>query len=335
MGVAPIIIAAYPPNATARQLIEQMRQKQIEINCSSKPLSRFARVQFLRDALKRSRADYVFAHTVLPSVFARFASLGLGLPVATVLHAGSPDYRGVIAFSEHFTPRANAIVGVTQQNLVWYRERFGDAVPMMMIANGVPVSEFITDDEKRANCRAQIFGDIGETVVFVQVGRLVAMKRHDLTLAAFNQLPEEFRRHCLLAIAGPSEEAQTHQLIIEAAKHNSEIRFLGPVNDMTALYAAADVVVVPSDYEGHPVVALEALCAGTRLIASDIPAHQFAKDFSGVTCIRTVDEMAKAMASSSRERFRRDATSFDIALTARKYEALARCSLAARHSASE
>ena len=48
------------------------------------------------------------------------------------------------------------------------------------------------------------------------------------------------------------------------------VRFLGVRHDVPALLAAADVVVVPSNWEGQPLVVQEALRAGRPLVATRV-----------------------------------------------------------------
>ena len=54
----------------------------------------------------------------------------------------------------------------------------------------------------------------------------------------------------------------------QAAAAGTEVRFLGPRPDVPVLLAAADVVVVPSSWEGQPLIVQEALRAGRPLVAS-------------------------------------------------------------------
>ena len=51
----------------------------------------------------------------------------------------------------------------------------------------------------------------------------------------------------------------------------SRVRFLGFVNQsqLPAIYTAADVMVLPSEYEPFAVVVNEAMCCGCPVIASD------------------------------------------------------------------
>ena len=53
-------------------------------------------------------------------------------------------------------------------------------------------------------------------------------------------------------------------------KADSHVQFTGAVADVRPWLAAADVVVVPSRWEGLPFTALEALATGRSIVASDV-----------------------------------------------------------------
>ena len=70
----------------------------------------------------------------------------------------------------------------------------------------------------------------------------------------------------LLVIAGDGPLGPA--LRRQAAAAGTDVRFLGPRPDVPVLLAAADVVVVPSSWEGQPLIVQEALRAGRPLVAS-------------------------------------------------------------------
>src|SRR4029078_12111311 len=67
-----------------------------------------------------------------------------------------------------------------------------------------------------------------------------------------------------LAGAGPLDQMRR----AEADAGGIRMRFLGHRGDVPALLAAADVVVVPSRWEGQPLIVQEALRAGRPLVAT-------------------------------------------------------------------
>ncbi len=97
----------------------------------------------------------------------------------------------------------------------------------------------------------------------VAVGRLVEQKNHELAIRAITKVPG-----ATLAIVG--DGPLRPQLERLAAELDAPVIFTGVRDDARALMGAADVVVMPSRWEGLPLSALEALASGTPLVATDV-----------------------------------------------------------------
>ena len=117
--------------------------------------------------------------------------------------------------------------------------------------------------EQVAAVRRELGGD-GRPVVLA-AGRLAAQKGFSTLLDAAARWQ---RRDPvpLLVIAGDGPLGPA--LRAQAAAAGTEVRFLGSRPDVPVLLAAADVVVVPSSWEGQPLIVQEALRAGRPLVAS-------------------------------------------------------------------
>ena len=72
----------------------------------------------------------------------------------------------------------------------------------------------------------------------------------------------------MLAIAG--EGPLRGELTASAAPLGAAVRFLGHRADVPALLAAADVFVLPSVWEGQPLILQEALRAGRPIVATRV-----------------------------------------------------------------
>jgi glycosyltransferase involved in cell wall biosynthesis len=96
-------------------------------------------------------------------------------------------------------------------------------------------------------------------------GRLVPQKGYPVLLAAASRWQDRVLVP-LLVIAGAGPLAGP----LASTAHDSgvAVRFLGQRDDIPALLGAADVVVVPSVWEGQPLIVQEALRAGRPLVAS-------------------------------------------------------------------
>ena len=119
--------------------------------------------------------------------------------------------------------------------------------------------------EAVAKARADM-GGAGRPIVLA-VGRLATQKGFDVLLEAMVTLRERDPAP-LLVIAGDGPMAA--QLAVRSRAAGGDVRFLGPRADIAALLEAADVVAVPSRWEGQPLIVQEALQAARPLVASRV-----------------------------------------------------------------
>ena len=84
--------------------------------------------------------------------------------------------------------------------------------------------------------------------------------------------------------------------LIESLNLTERVLFLGQIRNPYPLLAAADYLVMSSDYEGQPMALLEGLCLGTPCIGTDIPGiRSVLKDGRGYLVPPEVDALAQIM----------------------------------------
>jgi glycosyltransferase involved in cell wall biosynthesis len=101
---------------------------------------------------------------------------------------------------------------------------------------------------------------------FLAVGRLEPQKNYPMMIAAFAQIAAPGDR---LTIAGEGSERAA--IVAAAARHGlgGQVELLGHMPDASELYAASDVFVMSSDYEGLPGALVEALAFGLPIAVTD------------------------------------------------------------------
>jgi glycosyltransferase involved in cell wall biosynthesis len=134
-----------------------------------------------------------------------------------------------------------------------------------VVHNGVDLDHFCpAGDTARVAARLRL-GLPAEAPLAVCVGRLTRQKGQDVLLAAWPAI----RRSCpqaRLALVGDGEQAA----VLRSARHTG-VTFAGAVDDVRDWLAAADVVVLPSRWEGLSLTVLEALATGRSVVVSDVP----------------------------------------------------------------
>ncbi len=229
----------------------------------------------LRRIVVATQPDVVMLHSSKAGLVGRLAILG-SRPSVFVPHAWSFDALGGLAaaaathWERHAARWTRLIICVSEAE----RRRGQDVginAPMVVARNGVDVAAlkaFAAGD--RGELRARLGVAAGTTVV-VCVGRLSAQKGQDLLLDAWGRLRScdagvQLRQLYLIG-DGPATAA----LRAEAASL-PDVTFVGAVDRATAIQwlAAADLVVVPSRWEGMALVPIEALAVGTPVVATDV-----------------------------------------------------------------
>ncbi len=139
---------------------------------------------------------------------------------------------------------------------------------LVTIANGVGFAVPLSRD--RVALRREMAIDGGP--VLLMAGRFAAQKDHALLLDAMPAiLAAAPAATLLLAGTGPLLWDTARRI----ARHGlaGSVRLLGQRADLPDLMSAADLLVLPSRFEGLSLVALEAMAAGLPIVASDAPGN--------------------------------------------------------------
>jgi glycosyltransferase involved in cell wall biosynthesis len=142
------------------------------------------------------------------------------------------------------------------------------AAKVIVIENGADIKRYSQRSEPAAGLRASLgFGP--SDPILLALGRLEPQKGHRVLLEALPLVRREFPRIRLVCVGDggqrPALEAQVMGLQLGDA-----VRFVGFRSDVEAWLALADVMVLPSLYEGLPLAAIEALAAQTPVVATAV-----------------------------------------------------------------
>lgn len=98
------------------------------------------------------------------------------------------------------------------------------------------------------------------------VGRLEHVKRPDLFIETARRIAQQVPG-IQFVIAGSGRQEQLLQQLVTSCGMEQQIKFLGHCSESNELLRALDLLLVTSDEEGLPMVVLEAMAAGTPVVA--------------------------------------------------------------------
>ncbi len=120
--------------------------------------------------------------------------------------------------------------------------------------------------------------------VLLFVGNVIEAKGVIELVGAFEQL-EETHNDLLLYIVGSQKDQRFTSEVKEKVGDNSTIHFKEPVSqtELAKWMSAADILILPSYHEGFGLVALEALAAGAKVVATNVGGLPYLlKDGAGI-----------------------------------------------------
>lgn len=136
-----------------------------------------------------------------------------------------------------------------------------------ILNNAIDIDKFKFNEEKRKEKRKELEID-DDTLVIGHIGRFVAQKNHTFLIDIFNEVHKQNKNSILLLVGqGPLREEIEQK--VKRLNLEKTVRFLGQRNDCNELYQVFDVFLLPSLYEGLPVVGVEAQAAGVKCIFSE------------------------------------------------------------------
>ena len=202
------------------------------------------------------------AHDFKALFVAVLAGLLARVPVVATFHGDTRSTAAVRAYELVARVLGNFTRGVAGVSRALERtlRRWVRTAPVSFVPNGLPAAQPVSPEE-RAQARAAL-GVAAEALCIAVVGRLSVEKGHRVLFEALRRLPG--RAVLLIAGDGPLRGE------LQAAAQGLDARFLGYLDEARAVFAAADVVALPSLTEGLPLVALEALALGRCVLASAV-----------------------------------------------------------------
>ena len=216
--------------------------------------------------------QYRIVHGHLPNAAAFYMSAAKKQGVEVrILH--SHNSRGADSFSKRVRNCVLNRIGVLKSNVYFACSRqaadylFGKTKDQItMIHNAIDIEQFSYKKEVREQLRERY--QIGDKLVIGHVGRFVKQKNHSFILEIAKQL-KVMRQDFVFLLLGDGKLRPEIEEKVKKEGLQQHFIFTGAVLNPQDYYQMMDVFILPSVYEGLPVVGVEAQAAGLPCFFSD------------------------------------------------------------------
>jgi glycosyltransferase involved in cell wall biosynthesis len=223
--------------------------------------------------LRALKPDLVHIHHVWPaadrylSMIARTA--GVSNLVVTEHIMGESHSRGQQALKRDELKNADAVTAVTGAIVDTLVRDYGiERSLVRVIPNGADLPDEEREAELARRWRERFLANPLKPL-WVVAGRLEEQKGHDLLLEALVPLLRIGLDFSLVIAGDGSRRSWLEQRALSLGL-SPRVQFVGQLDDVGPLLAAADGVVLPSRWEGLPLVLLEAMARGRPIVATAV-----------------------------------------------------------------
>lgn len=244
--------------------IESLGGKVILIPPYQKP---FKYHKELKKVLKEGNYKIVHSHISTMSFFSLWAAKSAKVPVR-IVHAHSTTNKQekkknlmkqvLRPFSKVFANRYFCCSELAGRWL--FGNKTYNQGKVYLLNNAIDVDKFKYNEKVRKAKRKEL-NIKDKDLVIGHIGRFVKQKNHEFLIDIFNEIHKQ-NKNTILLLAGDGPLKEEIQNKVKKIGLEKNVQFLGQRNDANELYQAMDAFVLPSLYEGLPVVGVEAQAAG-------------------------------------------------------------------------
>ena len=227
----------------------------------------------LRKIIKCGRYDIVHDHSDYKGIFTMIIAKQCNVKTRivhshrTVLSESQKHIffdKFLISLTKHFATNLCAC-GIDAAVGIWGCAAYQNG-RVQIVRNGIDISKFNFSSSIRAEYRKKL--GIEGKIAIGNIGRFAYQKNHEFLIEVFKVLKEQEKK-AVLVLIGNGEDERKIRNMVETYGLTDDVLFLGSRDDVPKLLSALDVFVLPSRYEGLPIVLVEVQANGLPAVVAD------------------------------------------------------------------
>lgn len=240
----------------------------------------------LRAFLRRNRYHIIHTHTSKAGFIGRYAAYQASVPILFhTVHGfafhpySSPLTFRFYTFLEKIAARwCHRIITVSH----FHRKqalslRIGTRQQVVAIPNGISPDRLSSTEGESERLRRNWKLSKSE-IIFAFIGRLSRQKGIIHLLESLPLIERQLKRPFRLILVGEGEDRRELETKISELGIEHRVLFTGFLQEVGTILSLADIIVLPSLWEGLSVSLLEAMAAGKAIVTTAIPSNLEATD---------------------------------------------------------
>lgn len=228
--------------------------------------------------LKNSDYNIIQVHSGTPlRIFYLFAAKFAGVKTR-IYHSHSAEVKGphsMITIKKYvfkflklfFEYAATDYFACSEEAGKWmYSKKLIQNNKVKVIHNGIELNKFKFNSDIREKYRQEL--NLKDNFVIEHIGRFTHQKNHNFLIDVFDAI-YKIDKSARLLLIGEGELKKNIQLKVNDLGLAEVVIFLGIRSDVNNIMQAMDVFLLPSNYEGLPVVGVEAQASGLMTVFSE------------------------------------------------------------------
>ena len=254
--------------------VEELKNQGVPVSVVPKDVNgHWAKIQYIKKWVEKGNYDVIHANLFPTTYYCSIVKRLLGKkcpPLVMTEHStdNKRRHKSYLRPLEKFIyKKYDHVISIsekTQENLCKWLCTEGDK-RFSVIENGIDVEAFRTAEslEKQEVCENYEDGDI----LLLTVGSFTPQKNHIKLLEALALFQKNYK--LILCGEGPLESEIKER--VRDLELKERVVFLGFRKDVARIMHTADILVIPSIWEGFGLIAAEGMACGIPIAASDVP----------------------------------------------------------------
>ncbi|MDK2687744.1 glycosyltransferase [Vibrio vulnificus] len=290
----------------------------LELNSSKTILGLVRALYLCIKWIREFRPDIFHSHMVHANIFSRIIKVFfISTPLICTAHSINEGGRARTLAYRYTDFLSDLNTNVSQEAVELYiKKGICKSHKIRSVCNGIDINRFKFSPVYRDNKRKQIELDNNE-ILLLAVGRLTEAKDYPNLINAFEYLTNSSPIKVRLVIIGDGELKNSLIDLVYQKKLEDSVLFLGAISDVDKWMSAADIFVMSSEWEGLPLVLLEAMSSERFVVATDcggikklienngevVPIKDSYQLFEALLkCVNMSDNQRSMVGESARER---------------------------------